>query len=49
MAMVDHAPEATDESEYQAHLSNYHSFVRTIWLKVAAIAIVLIFLAAWAG
>ena len=49
MAMVAHAPEATDDAEYDVHLSNYHWFVKTIWWNVAAIALVLIVLAAWAG
>ena len=49
MAMIDHAPETTENAEYEAHLGMYKTFVRLLWLNVAAIAVVLIFLAAWAG
>ncbi|MDE2362610.1 MAG: aa3-type cytochrome c oxidase subunit IV [Hyphomicrobiales bacterium] len=49
MAMVDHAPEVTSDSELQSHLATYHVFVRMIWWNVAAIAVALILLAAWAG
>jgi hypothetical protein len=49
MAMIEHAPEWTDQAEYETHLHNYQRFVRLLWWNVAAIVVVLIFLAAWAG
>lgn len=49
MANLDHAPEITDEREYGVHFANYRAFLHVLWSAVGAIAIVLIFLAAWAG
>ena len=49
MAMIDHAPEITDDSEYSVHLHNYRAFLRVLWMNVAAIAVVLILLASFFG
>ena len=48
MAMIDHT-EATDQADFESHLENYRFFVRLLWSNVAAIAVLLIGLAAWAG
>lgn len=45
MAMIDHAPETTDEREYAVHLSNYHGFQRVLWSVAAGVLLTLILLA----
>ena len=49
MAMIDHANEIIDDAEFETHLATYRRFIRMVWWNAAAIVIVLIFLAAWAG
>ncbi len=49
MAMIDHAPERTDDADYEAHRATYDRFIRLLWWNVAGIAVVLIGLALWAG
>ena len=49
MAMIDHAPDATDEREYAIHAGNYRSFLHVLWSAIAGDAIVLILLAAFFG
>ena len=45
MAMIDQAPETTDEREYAVHLENYHGFLRVLWSVVAGVVFALILLA----
>jgi hypothetical protein len=49
MAMVEHAPDRTDESEYVAHEKTYRMFVRLMSWTAATVAVVLALLALWAG
>ncbi len=49
MAMIDHAPEITDEREYAIHVGNYLGFLRVLWSVVAGIALTLILLAIFFG
>ena len=49
MAMIDHAPESTDEREYSVHVENYTGFLRVLWSVVAGVAVTLILLAAFFG
>ncbi|HMN74403.1 MAG TPA: hypothetical protein PKA55_21270 [Rhodoblastus sp.] len=49
MAMIDHAPEITDEGEYAVHVGNYLGFLRVLWAVVAGIALTLILLAFFFG
>ncbi|MCB1535945.1 MAG: hypothetical protein KDJ44_14795 [Rhodoblastus sp.] len=49
MAMIDHAPESTNEYEYAVHLENYHGFLHVLWSVVALIALTLIMLAIFFG
>ena len=49
MAMIDHAPETTDEREYSVHVENYHGFLRVLWSVVAGVLLTLIFLAIFFG
>ena len=49
MAMIDHAPESTNDREYGVHLDNYHGFLHGLWSVVALIAFTLIMLAIFFG
>lgn len=49
MAMIDHAPESTNDYEYAVHLENYRGFLHVLWSVVAVIAFTLIMLAIFFG
>ena len=49
MAMIDHAPEITDEREYAIHVENCRGFLHVLWSAVAGIALTLILLAIFFG
>ncbi|MCC0005659.1 MAG: hypothetical protein H6872_11090 [Methylobacteriaceae bacterium] len=49
MAMIDHAPEITDEREYAIHVENYRGFLHVLWSVVTGIALTLILLAIFFG